>query len=157
MTTRNPHKCADCDTIIYGKAKRCEPHRKARKKQTRNAYMAAERKEYKGIKKAGIKDSSHKCADCPTIITGTAERCEPCKVARKMQTDREYHQREQQLQRKSVYALQEKPRPRKKVKIVKTSAQVHRELIKEDQRLAETYQRLNHDLLAQRLLRGAVV
>jgi hypothetical protein len=49
-----------------------------------------------------------------------------------------------------------KPVQRKKVKIVKTSAQVHKELKQEDERLSKVYTGLNKDMLAQRLLRGAV-
>jgi hypothetical protein len=94
---------------------------------------------------------------CETMVKGRNNKmyCESCKKKRRYESSKKWAAASKHS---VIYEQVEvmKPVQRKQPKIVKTSAQVHKELKQEDERLSKVYTGLNKDMLAQRLLRGAV-
>jgi hypothetical protein len=95
---------------------------------------------------------------CTNIVEAGSLKCKPCQD-RHNKRDAEYKKRMKLKNAVEVeeetYIIPAKPKPREEVKIVKTSAQVDAECRREEARLRTVRDRLNPDLLNQRLLRGA--
>jgi hypothetical protein len=94
---------------------------------------------------------------CTNPVEGLARKCKPCQDRHNKRVA-EYRERikpKDAVKEEEAYIIPAKPEPRKEVKIVKTSAQVDAECRREEARLRTVRDRLNPDLLNQRLFHGA--